>query len=129
MSGMFFLFLRSSSGETKFDGSIVQNENITVPTIITGINVDVNEIDASRYLYFSLQYPGSNVSPLLEQTNRIRKNRDQIITSLSTCLLPYIPKIRENIKHLSSCNRIKSIHNILLAIGRVFLNDALLKDL
>jgi hypothetical protein len=91
--------------------------------IIAGSDLDLSGNVSSRHITFNLYVPSPDTNEVLSECRKLGENRNALITQLHTNLLPYENEIMENLDELRSGNMTQNIYNVLLAIGKVVLED------
>ena len=113
----------SGGGEPKYRGGQWKCDTQYPPTIISGIHLNLDETDRSRFLVINLQLPDEEAEPVTKILHAIRNRRDSQITQLITCLLPCSEQIKKYIHHNYSNNRTENFFLPLLAIAKVVFSD------
>jgi hypothetical protein len=91
--------------------------------IIAGSDLDLSGNVSSRHITFNLYVPSPDTNEVLSECRELGENRNALITELHTNLLPYESEIKENLEELRSGNMTQNIYNVLLAIGKIVLED------
>ena len=111
----------SGGGEFKARGGKWKDDTLYPPTILSGIHLNLNSTDCSRFVIFDFVRPDEKEESIFKFVHRFRKNRDGIITELLTCLIPFKEQLQEFRQKHKTNRREYNIHLPLRAIASIAL--------
>jgi len=113
----------AGGGERKVRGGKWKDDLFYPPTMLSGIHINLNSTDTSRFIIFKLVRPPEKNKSVFKDLHLIRKGRNDFISALLTCLIPYRAQLRKHKEDHQTNRREYNIFQPLEAIASVVLID------
>ena len=113
----------AGGGERKARGGMWKDDLFYPPTMLSGIHINLNATDSSRFIIFKLVRPTEDEESVFKDLHTLRKNRNEFITALLTCLVPYRDQLNKYQEDHMTNRRENNIFHPLQAIASLVLVD------